>query len=464
MSIEFLRRLQLFKELKDADLAELYKSAEELAYAPGQIIMEEGSPPDALYVILDGDVEILKQSGGQNVSIAVRRAGEVLGELSLLAQTPRTASVRALVPSQILKISAQSFKHLLACSPSAPLAMMHTIMERLRNTESMLHQSEKMASLGTMAAGLAHELNNPAAAAKRSVTQLQQTLRAYADAASALGAVALDARQTETIAALRAAMDDRAQSPAQLDPLTRSDRESEMQEWLEERGVERAWDIAPTLVTFGWKLKDVEGFSEIFVAQLPIVLDWLAHGCAANALLNEVALSAERISEIVKAVKSYSYLDQAPIQNIDLHEGIENTLVILRHKLKNGITVTRQYAPALPRIEAYGSELNQVWTNLIDNAVDAMQSKGELALSTRLNEGNIVVEICDNGPGIPPEIQARVFEPFFTTKAPGVGTGLGLNITYNIIQKHHGKVELESQPGKTCFRVSLPLKLNARDK
>ncbi len=459
MSIEFLRRLQLFKELQDNDLAELYKGAEEQTYAPGQFIMEEGSPPDALYVILDGDVEILKLSGGQNVPIAVRGSGEVLGELSLLAQTPRTASVRALHTSQILKITAQSFKHLLARSPSAPLAMMHTIMERLRNTESMLRQSEKMAALGTMAAGLAHELNNPAAAAKRSATQLHGALDALARAASALGAQPFDNAQNARIAALRAEMNTRAQSPASMDPLTRSDRESEMQEWLEARGAENAWEIAPALVHLGWRAPEIAEMEKMFGAQLLVVLNWLASSGAAQALLHEVALSAERISEIVKAVKSYSYLDQAPIQNIDLHEGLDNTLVILRHKLNGGVAVRKDYAPNLPRIEAYGSELNQVWTNLIDNAVDAMQSKGELHLGTALNGENVCVEICDNGPGIPKEIQARIFEAFFTTKTPGKGTGLGLNIVFNIIQKHRGKIELESQAGKTCFRVSLPLKL-----
>jgi signal transduction histidine kinase len=186
---------------------------------------------------------------------------------------------------------------------------------------------------------------------------------------------------------------------------------------------------------------------------------WIGIGCSLHALLSEVSMGAERISEIVKAVKTYSYLDQAPIQEVDLHEGLENTLVILRHKLKVGVTVKRDYAADVPRIEAYGSELNQVWTNIIDNAVDAMNGQGELLVRTYKKGDHVVVEIADTGPGIPPEIQSRIYEPFFTTKPPGVGTGLGLNIVYTIIHKHYGKVHLSSRPGATCFQVTLPLQL-----
>ncbi|HJW83047.1 MAG TPA: ATP-binding protein, partial [Anaerolineae bacterium] len=192
----------------------------------------------------------------------------------------------------------------------------------------------------------------------------------------------------------------------------------------------------------------------------PAIIRWLGVGCSVYALLSEVSTSAERISEIVKAVKAYSYLDRAPIQDVDVHEGLENTLVILRHKLKHGIRILREYAPNLPRIEAYGSQLNQVWTNIIDNAVDAMQGQGDLILQTQLKDGAIEVEIGDTGPGIAADIQPRIFEAFFTTKPPGVGTGLGLNIAYNIVvQQHGGQIRVASEPGRTRFSVTLPIQL-----
>jgi signal transduction histidine kinase len=215
------------------------------------------------------------------------------------------------------------------------------------------------------------------------------------------------------------------------------------------------------LVSLGWGTEQLDELAaEFSPEQLRVVVPWLANGSSAYTLLDEVQSSAERISEIVKAVKTYSYLDQAPIQQVDIHDSLQNTLVILKHKLKTGVDVTRDYAPDLPRIEAYGSELNQVWTNLIDNAIDAMQGKGEITIRTYARSDSVIVQISDNGPGIPPDIQQRIFEPFFTTKGPGTGTGLGLHIVYNIVvDKHHGQITLTSKPGETCFQVTLPVKL-----
>jgi signal transduction histidine kinase len=234
-----------------------------------------------------------------------------------------------------------------------------------------------------------------------------------------------------------------------------------MQDRLEEMGVEDAWEIAPVLVSFGWDLAEIEAALEPFTAeQIPVIAAWLSSGSSAYGLLNEVQSSAQRISEIVKAVKTYSFLDQAPIQQVDIHEGLDNTLVMLRHNLKSGVTVKKEYEPNLPEIEGYGSELNQVWTNIIDNAISAMNGHGELTIKTYTQDPNVIVEIADNGPGIPPDVQARIFEPFFTTKGPGVGTGLGLHIVYNIIvDKHHGYVKVDSRPGYTCFQITLPMRL-----
>ena len=459
MNLDTLRNQLLFAGLSEEDIDWLASKAEEVTVPVGSYLMKEGGSGEALYIVVEGEFEVTKRSGNQDVVLAMRGAGELFGEMSLLDQAPHSASVRAVQPSHLFQVSGAVFRELLATKPQATLAILRTVTSRLRNTEVMLRQSEKMAALGTLSAGLAHELNNPAAAAKRSTAQLRDTLVEWQRAAAELTAQALDARQKEVVNTLRGEMAVRASTPAALDPLTRGDRESDVQAWLEDRRIDRPWELAPALVAFGWDAGTLGTLGDTFGDKVGVVASWLGVGYSVYALLDEVSASAGRISEIVKAVKSYSYLDQAPIQEVDLHEGLDNTLVILRHKLKNGVHVTRDYAPDLPHIEAHGSELNQVWTNIIDNAVDAMQGKGELTLRTYRKEECIVVEITDSGPGIPPGIKERIFEPFFTTKPPGVGTGLGLHISYNIVEKHKGTISVESKPGATTFRVSLPLRL-----
>ncbi len=461
MSIEFLRRVPLFADLPEADLQALYQRAEPMTLAAGEWLMREGEMGDALYAVLEGEIEITKRSGEQVMVLAVRGPGEVIGEMALLEQTPRSATGRALQDTRLLRIGKEAFKQMLAASPSAALALLNTFNTRLRGTEAMLRQNEKMAALGTLAAGLAHELNNPAAAVQRSSSHLRDTLAEWQRLAGELDGLGLDSRQHEALHALRREVFRRAAAPLQLDPLTQSDRESELQTWLEANGVDQAWELAPTLVTYGFDADTLKRLSPDFAPRsLPPVIRWLAASCLLYALMDEVRMGAERIAEIVKAVKAYAYLDQAPIQEVDVHEGLENTLVILRHKLKSGVSVTRDYAPDLPRLEAYASELNQVWTNLIDNAVDAMNGQGLLTLRTYCHDDQVVVEIGDDGPGIPSEIQSRIFDPFFTTKPPGSGTGLGLHIVYNsVVHKHRGQITFTSQPGATTFRVALPIQL-----
>jgi signal transduction histidine kinase len=241
--------------------------------------------------------------------------------------------------------------------------------------------------------------------------------------------------------------------------MARGDRESELEAWLEARGVTDAWEYTPTLVNLNYDTAQLARLAGHFGAdRLPAVIAWLDATYRVSSLLHEMAQGAGRISEIVTALKSYSYLDQAPVQDVDVHEGLDNTLVILRHKLVSDITVRRDYAPDLPRIQACGGDLNQVWTNIIDNAADALDGRGQIIIRTRQDSDWVVVEIEDNGPGIPPEIQPRLFDPFFTTKPPGQGTGLGLDITYNIVvHRHRGDIKVISQPGKTCFQVRLPI-------
>jgi signal transduction histidine kinase len=459
MSREFLRKLPLFATLPEGDLEKLYQLSQTLEIPSGALLIEEGAVGDSLYIIIDGNFEVTKHSPQEEVVLNTLGPGQVVGEMALLEQAPRNASVRALRDSRVLQVSQHSFDELVCASPSTLLVMLRTVAGRLRGTEALLRQSEKMAELGKLAAGLAHELNNPAAAVRRSAAQMITSLTHWLALASQLASLHLEPAQTEQVNVLRMEISERAKHGITLDPIRRSDMESEVQDWLESVGVEQAWDVAPTLVSFGWDRVRLQESTQVFSAeQLPAVLAWLGEGYAVYALLNEVGIGAERISEIVKAVKEYTYMDRAPIQQVNIHDGLENTLLILKHKLKHGVTVIRDYAPNLPRIEAYASELNQVWTNIIDNAVDAMQGKGELHLHTYASNGTVGVDICDNGPGIPADIQSKVFDSFFTTKPMGVGTGLGLHIAHNIIvSKHRGTISVQSKPGQTCFQITLPL-------
>ena len=460
MRIDLIRHLSLFAGLSEADLERLYAQAREETVPAGKVIIKEGEPGDAVYVLLDGELQVTKFAGGHDVKVDVRRPGEVIGEMSLLDNAPRAATVRAITSSRLLVISKDMFDDVLYSSPNAAVAILHTVTARLRQNEALLHEKEKMAGLGTLAAGLAHELNNPAAAVRRAVSQLGDLLLQWQEAMSALDRMELDDHQQEDVAALRTAMTERAAAVVTLDTLTRADRESAVEKWLDEHSVENAWELAPTLVNYGWTPDDFDHLGEHFTPeQISVVAQALGLGSGVYSVLDEIGTGSDRISEIVKSVKSYSYLDRAPVQEVNVHEGLDNTLIILRHKLKQGVTVVRDYAPDLPRIEAYAGELNQVWTNIIDNAVDALGGKGEITLRTYPSDDGVVVELADNGPGIPEEIQNRVFEPFFTTKAPGVGTGLGLNIAYNIVHKHYGEIRLTSRPGLTCFQVRLPLRL-----
>jgi len=327
--------------------------------------------------------------------------------------------------------------------------------------ELMLRQNEKLATLGRLSAGLAHELNNPAAAALRGADQLRTAVAQVQDAQLHLGVLGISTTQHDTLVRLDRAAQERARHPIEMGAIAQSDRANRLESWLEEQGIERSWEYAPTLASMAYEIDDLAELRRTVTARrLPTVVAWLSNTFTIYSLLEEIAQGTGRMTELVKALKTYTYLDRAPVQSVDVHEGLDNTLVILRSKLKMGITVRREYAPDLPRIQAYASELNQVWTNLIDNAADAMEGKGEIIVRTRQEGEWVVVDVEDNGPGIPDPVQSKIFDPFFTTKPQGMGTGLGLNISHNIIvQKHGGAIAVTSQPGKTRFEVRLPLKL-----
>jgi signal transduction histidine kinase len=451
-TFSFLRNVPLFADLPDPSLEKICQQTNIITLNRGDVLFTEGDMGKQAYIIKEGEIEVYKTVNGRPVQLAIRQPRDVIGEISLLESAPRNASGKALANSVLIEISQAQFDDLISFSPQAARTMLHTVTVRLQSTEMLLRQNEKMAQLGTFTAGIAHELNNPAAAVMRGSDQLKTVLEKFRH----LTAGPTQTRVNQDAHDLLQAY---VHPPTQpMDALQRSDLETKIEEWLDGNGIENSWELAPMLTSLGVDLNSLNSFAaQVSPADLTHSLNLAGIDSELDSLVKEINQGADQISAIVKALKSYVYLDQAPTQAVDIHEGLEDTLIILRHKLKQGVTIQREYDRSIPRIQAFGSELNQVWTNLIDNAVDAMEGKGQIILRTRRQDPWTVVEIEDTGPGIPPEIQARLFTPFFTTKPVGKGTGLGLNISYNIIHKHLGEIKVISQPGQTRIQVWLPL-------
>jgi signal transduction histidine kinase len=426
--IERLRQTPLFGGLDDAQMDRLVEHGEIVDLAAGTPLIREGEQADALFVVLDGEMEVTKRAGRSDIPVARVGPGSLQGEIAALEGGRRLASVTAATDAEVLRIPVGAVRALLSAGPDVALAVIRTAVSRLRGMEAMFREHEKLAGLGTLAAGLAHELNNPAAAAMRAIDQLGDAIRD----AETRPRPTPPPRPPEGATPPRSALD-RAD---RIDAITRLTGDA---------------SGAPALVDAGWTPEELG-------RQPPESLAWIAADASVHLLMDELRMAIGRMSEIVKAVKGYAYLDQAPVQRIDVREGLEQTLVILRHRLRDGVEVIRDFADDVPEIDAYGSELNQVWTNLVDNAVDAMDGRGTITLRAErdLDGDGVRVSVCDTGSGIPPEIRQRLFEPFYTTKPPGKGTGLGLHISHNVVARHGGRIEVESEPGRTCFVVSLP--------
>src|SRR5690606_9944920 len=407
------------------------------------------------------------RKGNVDEVVAQRVRGDVVGEMALLGSGRRAASVKAARDTRLLAIGQEAFSTLLACSPDAATSIYRTSVEREHAVASTSAWSEKMAALGSMAADLAHELNNPAAALKRSTAELGRVLRERDQSAIALFGTDLQPQELastlrlgEVAAAVYSAVPGDAAGPAA------ADNEAEFSDYLEDLRVPNAWNSAAALADAGWTVVRLD---EVLAPYQPgnraAAIAWLAAEAANRALQREIAVCSEAISSLVGAVKDYAHLDRAAIANVDVHASLENTLLILKHRLNvAGVVVTRDYAPNLPPIEGFPGELTQVWTNLIDNAIGAMGTGGSLTLRTAVGESQVTVEVSDDGPGIAGDVAPRIFEPFFTTKGVGEGTGLGLYIIKGIVeQRHGGSLSFTSEPGSTTFRVTLPLRLAGAD-
>jgi signal transduction histidine kinase len=451
-----VRYAPLFAGLTDAQQSCL-DGGEIIETPPGTVLASEGEQNGFFHVLLEGEVRITRTYDRQSILMGVTKPGSYLGEVMLLLGIPWLATARVSKPARLFRLNEDNFWRMLTACPSVTRQIFRSAASRMRNMEGYSQQREKLVSLGTMAAGLAHELNNPAAAARRAAAHLQETTDKVQSLLCRLSKV-LDAEQWQHLLdAAQQASENIAKAPV-LDHLARSDGEDAIARWLDAHGVAAAWDLAPTFVNAGldsaWLGKLIDKLPPASHAD---ALGWLESRLNLKSLVGQVEQSTGRIAELVKAVKSYSYMDQSPMQEVDIHEGIESTLTMLGHKLKN-VTLVRAFDRSVPRIMAYGSELNQVWTNLIDNAIAAVNGTGKICVGTSLEHDQLVVEIVDDGPGIPPEVQSRMFEPFFTTKSVGTGTGLGLVISNRIIgDRHGGEIEFESRPGETRFKVRLPV-------
>jgi signal transduction histidine kinase len=457
--LKTLRHISLFKELTEDQLQCLPQGID-VWLNPGEMLFNQGDPPEYFYIVFKGAVQISREVGNQELVLATYDTGTFFGEVPLLAGTLHLASGQAVDRSHVYCLEEEDFWQMLTICPSLRKEVLGYMANRMQELQMLSQQREKLISLGTLAAGLAHELNNPASAARRSTEQLRTTLENLESLGLRLVEHDLTLAQQKRLLELQGNGIEHTITPNQLDPLTQSDQEEQLTDWLESNGIADGWKLAPTLVSAGLNIEQLESIGvPVFANTFSEALTWLEATLAGTSLLNELDQSTTRISELIQAIKAYSFMDQAPLQEIDIHEGLDNTLIILGHKLKkHSITVVREYALDLPRLQAHGSELNQVWTNLIDNAIDAIGKEGTIWLRTSSEKDYVVVEIADNGPGIPPEIQSRIFEPFFTTKAVGLGTGLGLEIAYRIVvNQHHGDIRCFSQPGDTRFQIRLPL-------
>jgi signal transduction histidine kinase len=455
MLADELRPIFLFDGLTDAQVADLAAAGEKIAFDANEELFKEGDPAAFWWVLLDGKIQIVRRAGRSEpvVMTVMENPGQWAGGFQAWADASYLATGRGEVAGHVLKVPATELARLAGEWTPFGVHMIRGFFQTVRSMDTLSRQREELIKLGEMSARLAHEINNPASAAARSVDSLSATCDAMLSSLVRLSELSLSSERFVAIDALRREVDG---SAAARDPIAVADAEEALSDWLEAHGVAAAWKIAPALAVAGVDAAWCERAAEILDGALEPGLEWVATTFASRALLTEMKSSTSRVSELIDAAKSYSQMDRPSMQTADVTEGIESTLVMLRAKL-DGVSVVRSFAADAPRVFASPGALNQVWTILVDNAIDAMDGTGTLTLTTRAEPGGLVVEVGDTGPGMPPYVQSRAFEPWFTTKDVGKGTGLGLDIAHKIVHDmHHGEITIHSTPRGTVMRVVLP--------
>jgi signal transduction histidine kinase len=444
-----------FADLPDDQLSWFIGQSQELGFKAGETYSRQGDPADAMFVILEGQIEMRGELGGEVILISVK-TGDITGVLPFSRMKQFTVTGRAVTDCRVLRFPATLFPELVQKMPELTKRLVGLMSDRIREVTRIEQQRDRLVSLGKLSAGLAHELNNPASAAQRAASQLRSTLKRIKDASHELGRLDLSSAQKAEIEKLETALIQRDEPPP--DALTMSDLEEQIDSLLRSHGQNDLWQLAADLARKNVKPDVLESlFAALDADTARAALVRISASLEIANMLNEIESSTSRISDLVRAIKEYTYMDQSPVQNVDIVKSLETTLTILNHKLKRGVAVQRDYQRIPLLVNSFGSELNQVWTNIIDNAIDAMGGTGELRVHTYRDDSCVVVEIGDDGPGISPDVKPHIFEPFFTTKGVGEGTGLGLDTVQRIVRKHKGSIQVTSKPGDTRFQVSLPL-------
>jgi signal transduction histidine kinase len=462
VTLEELRTVDLFDDLDDSELAEWVALATVRRVEPGGVIVEQGAESPGLQLLLEGEAQALILEQGRSEPVGRQRAPTWIGAITALTGTRLEVRMQAVTSCRLAHVAVEDFQRMAFAQPSVHRRVMQQVAPVVGRLTEIEQSRERLASLGTMAAGLAHELNNPAAAARRAAAQLTEALEVIGSAMAYFVEAGVEREQAEELVHLQQELLARAAASSALDALDAADAEDEVLARLQALRIEEPWRLAEPLAVAGADQSWLDRVAEMAGPATGAALRWVAATLTAGRLAAELVESTERMSALVGAVKSYAYMDRGGLVEVDLHEGLETTLTVLGYKLKHTtIRLARDYDRSLPRLMVRGSELNQVWTNLLDNAIDALGEQGTITITTRADGSCAVVEINDDGPGVPAEVAERIFDPFFTTKDVGRGTGLGLATARRIVvDRHDGSLTLDSEPGRTTFRVSLPFKQN----